>query len=63
MPIPSSQWIDEHFQSILDVLQNEKHQEKNSDFAREIAVTITETQKAYAYFVTYVLPKLKESEL
>lgn len=52
--------IDRLFQELLARLIEQKYREDNRDFAREIAITHTETEKAYAYFSHYVKPNMEE---
>lgn len=52
--------IDRQFQELLARLTEQKYKENNREFLREIAVTITETEKAYAYFCHYVKPNMEE---
>ena len=58
--VSAKQYVHEQFSNILGTLIIEKSKEENKPFAREIAVTITETEKAFAYFVQYVVPHLED---
>ena len=58
--VPAAHYIEEQYKTLLGVLLVEKHREENRSVAREIAITITETEKALAYFQVYVKPNMEE---
>lgn len=53
--------IERLFQELLARLLEEKYKEDNRNSAREIAVTATQTEIAYAYFQQYVKLNMEES--
>ena len=46
----------ERFQELIEALREMKDKRQGAE-ARAIAVTITELEKAYAYYCTFVIPK------
>lgn len=58
----TAEHIDNLFKELLGVLLTEKYRDDNNSFARDIAVTITEVQKAYAWYKVYVHSNLEESK-
>lgn len=59
----SKEFVKQQYEFSLGTLINEKKREENKDIAREIAVTITETEKAYAYFMQYVYPFMSDEKV
>lgn len=53
--------IERLYQQLLNALLEQKYQESNRDYGREISIVITQTELAHSYFQTHVKSPMEET--